>query len=175
MSYQVSDTQESDTISHEYHELANKCILLKNRKNLLEDWMKNVDDIQKIEEGGKQIAEIDTELSLLETKLKNHAYMETNEYKRTNEHLQEIKDHADKQKLDAARQRALLNKEKDTQTAKFYEDYKDYKGYKGNTTTGGSKSRRRHRRHRKHARKTRHKRKHRSRAARKYKKYSRRR
>lgn len=162
--------QESDPISKkEYLKLANECFLLKNRKNFLEDWIKNVEDIQKIEEGEKEIAEIDRQLGLLETKLENHAYTETDEYALTNEHLQKIKDHADRQKSDAARQRALLNKKNDEKTEDFY------KRYKGNTTTGGSKSRRRHRRHRKHARKTRRKRAHRSRAARKHKKYSRRR
>jgi hypothetical protein len=163
--------QESDPISKkEYLKLANECFLLKNRKNLLEDWIENVEDIQKIAEGEKKIAEIDTQLRLLEKKLENHAYTKTDGYARTNEHLQEIEDHADRQKLDAARQRALLRKEDDIRTAKFYENYKDYKGY---TKIGGSKSRRRHRRHRKHARKTRHKRKHRSRIARKHKKYTR--
>jgi hypothetical protein len=160
--------QESNPISKkEYLELANKCFLLKNRKTLLEDWMKNVGDTQIIEEGKKEIAEIDTELGLLETELKNHAYMKTDEYARTNEHLQEIKYHADIHESDAARQRALLKKKNDKETAKFYKDYERY------TNTGGSKSRRRHRRHRKHARKTRRKRAHRSRAARKHKKYTR--
>jgi hypothetical protein len=162
--------QESNPISKkEYLELANKCFLLKNRKNSLEDWMKNVGDIEKIKECEKKITEIDTQLGLLETELKNHAYTETNEYKRTNEYLQEIKDHADIHESDAARQRALLKKKNDEETEDFY------KRYKGYIETGGSKSRRRHRRHRKHARKTRHKRAHRSRAARKHKKYTRRR
>jgi hypothetical protein len=160
--------QESDPISKkEYLKLANECFLLKNRKNSLEDWIKNVDDIQKIKECEKEIAEIDTQLGLLETKLEIHAYMKTDEYARTNEYLQEFKDRADRQKLDAARQRVLLKKKNDEETAKFYKDYERY------TKPGGSKSRRRHRRHRKHARKTRHKRKHRSRIARKHKKYTR--
>jgi hypothetical protein len=162
--------QESDPISKkEYLKLANECFLLKNRKTLLEDWMKNVGDTQIIEKGKKEITEINRQLGLLETELKNHAYTETDEYARTNEYLQEFKDRAYIQELDAARQRALLNKKNDEETAKFYKDYERY------TKPGGSKSRRRHRRHRKHARKTRRKRAHRSRAARKHKKYSRRR
>jgi len=147
MSYQKSDSE----ISDEYHELANKCILLKNRKKFLEEWMKNVGNIQKIEEGKTQIEEIDKELKSLEPQLENAltAYMKTKEYGRINKYLQEIKDHADTE-------HASLNKVP-------------------NIPIGGSKSRRRHRRHRKHVRKTRRKRAHRSRAARKHKKYTRRR
>ena len=146
--------------------LANKCILLKNRKKFLEEWMKNVGNIQKIEEGktqieegktqieeGKtQIEEIDKELKSLEPQLENAltAYMKTKEYGRINKYLQEIKDHADTERA------STLNKVP-------------------NIPIGGSKSRRRHRRHRKPARKTHHKRKYRSRIARKHKKYTRRR